>query len=118
MASLSRQNSPPVNRATIGGMINTDASGQGSLVYGKTSAHVLAVTAVLEDGTQLEASPLQGEALTTKLWIVGGKGRFIARYWLRRATSVWRLRRRSQVKPFRPTTISNMSMNRAMTAWI
>ncbi len=23
------------NRATLGGMINTDASGQGSLVYGK-----------------------------------------------------------------------------------
>ena len=29
------------NRATVGGMINTDASGQGSLVYGKTSDHVL-----------------------------------------------------------------------------
>ncbi|MCX2959281.1 MAG: FAD-binding oxidoreductase, partial [Serratia symbiotica] len=29
------------NRATLGGMINTDASGQGSLVYGKTSDHVL-----------------------------------------------------------------------------
>lgn len=35
------------NRATLGGMINTDASGQGSLVYGKTSDHVLGVTAVL-----------------------------------------------------------------------
>ena len=31
------------NRATVGGMINTDASGQGSLVYGKTSNHVLAL---------------------------------------------------------------------------
>ena len=30
------------NRATLGGMINTDASGQGSLQYGKTSDHVLA----------------------------------------------------------------------------
>ncbi|MFT6703406.1 MAG: FAD/FMN-containing dehydrogenase, partial [Pseudomonadales bacterium] len=29
------------NRATIGGMVSTDASGQGSLVYGKTSDHVL-----------------------------------------------------------------------------
>lgn len=38
------------NRATIGGMINTDASGQGSMVYGKTSNHVLGVTAVLIDG--------------------------------------------------------------------
>ncbi|RUO79389.1 FAD-binding and (Fe-S)-binding domain-containing protein [Pseudidiomarina taiwanensis] len=43
------------NRATIGGMINTDASGQGSLVYGKTSDHILALTAVLSNGELLEA---------------------------------------------------------------
>jgi len=42
------------NRATIGGMVSTDASGQGSLVYGKTSDHLLSVTAVLADGTLLE----------------------------------------------------------------
>ena len=35
------------NRATIGGMINTDASGQGSLKYGKTSDHVLGLRSVL-----------------------------------------------------------------------
>ena len=29
------------NRATVGGMINTDASGQGSCTYGKTRDHVL-----------------------------------------------------------------------------
>lgn len=46
------------NRATIGGMISTDASGQGSLVYGKTSDHVLALTSVLVDGTVLETSPM------------------------------------------------------------
>ena len=46
------------NRATIGGMVNTDASGQGSLVYGKTSNHVLALTTVLVDGTVLETKPL------------------------------------------------------------
>ena len=44
------------NRATIGGMINTDASGQGSLKYGKTSDHVLAVTAVLANGQCLDTS--------------------------------------------------------------
>lgn len=42
------------NRATLGGMINTDASGQGSMVYGKTSDHVLGVNAVLLGGEQLE----------------------------------------------------------------
>jgi FAD/FMN-containing dehydrogenase len=34
------------NRATLGGMINTDASGQGSLVYGKTSDHVLGLRVI------------------------------------------------------------------------
>ena len=43
------------NRATIGGMINTDASGQGSLVYGKTSDHVLALKTVLIDGNILNS---------------------------------------------------------------
>lgn len=42
------------NRATLGGMINTDASGQGSLVYGKTSDHVLGVRAVLMGGELLD----------------------------------------------------------------
>ena len=46
------------NRATIGGMINTDASGQGSCLYGKTRDHVLALKTVLMDGTLLESSPL------------------------------------------------------------
>ncbi|WP_185935410.1 FAD-binding oxidoreductase, partial [Acinetobacter baumannii] len=42
------------NRATLGGMINTDASGQGSLVYGKTSDHVLGLRAVLMGGDILD----------------------------------------------------------------
>ena len=46
------------NRATLGGMINTDASGQGSLVYGKTSDHVLGVRAVLLGGDILDTQPL------------------------------------------------------------
>src|SRR3990167_1474414 len=36
----------PGNRATLGGMTNTDACGKGSRVYGKTSQHVLSITAV------------------------------------------------------------------------
>ena len=45
------------NRATIGGMINTDASGQGSLQYGKTSDHVHSITAVLANGEILQTAP-------------------------------------------------------------
>ncbi|CAV18338.1 FAD-binding and (Fe-S)-binding domain-containing protein [Vibrio atlanticus] len=54
------------NRATLGGMINTDASGQGSLKYGKTSDHVLSLQAVFADGSCLESDlshglPAEGE---------------------------------------------------------
>lgn len=46
------------NRATIGGMIATDASGQGSLVYGKTSDHVLSLSGYTADGHHFETEPL------------------------------------------------------------
>ncbi|MCO4800085.1 MAG: FAD-binding oxidoreductase [Colwelliaceae bacterium] len=49
------------NRATIGGMINTDASGQGSLVYGKTSDHVLGLSSVLANGEILTTEPMSLE---------------------------------------------------------
>ena len=51
------------NRATIGGMIATDASGQGSCLYGKTRDHVLALTTVLTDGTTWDSAALEDEAL-------------------------------------------------------
>ncbi len=51
------------NRATIGGMISTDACGQGSCLYGKTRDHVLALTCVLTDGTVWTAEPLDADGL-------------------------------------------------------
>lgn len=51
------------NRATIGGMINTDASGQGSCAYGKTRDHVLGLKTVLLDGSVLNTQPINDEAL-------------------------------------------------------
>jgi len=53
------------NRATIGGMINTDASGQGSCLYGKTRDHVLELTTVLSDGTIWRSAPLSDDELQT-----------------------------------------------------
>lgn len=40
----------PSNRATVGGMINTDACGTGSRILGRTSHHVVDLTCVLSHG--------------------------------------------------------------------
>ena len=45
-------------RATVCGMISSDASGQGFLVYVKTNDHTLALTSVIADGTILITSPM------------------------------------------------------------
>ncbi|STO53833.1 FAD linked oxidase domain-containing protein [Canicola haemoglobinophilus] len=55
------------NRATIGGMINTDASGQGSLKYGKTSDHVLGLKSVLMNGEILETSAVKSEGFSQNI---------------------------------------------------
>jgi FAD/FMN-containing dehydrogenase/Fe-S oxidoreductase len=55
------------NRATIGGMINTDASGQGSCRYGKTRDHVLELKTVLLDGTEWTSSAID-ETELENLW--------------------------------------------------
>ena len=51
------------NRATIGGMINTDASGQGSCAYGKTRDHVLALSTVLLDGSIHHSTTINDQQL-------------------------------------------------------
>lgn len=51
------------NRATIGGMINTDASGQGSCTYGKTRDHVLELSTVLLGGDRLDSMPIDADKL-------------------------------------------------------
>ncbi|NWN83280.1 MAG: FAD-binding oxidoreductase [Halomonas sp.] len=47
------------NRATIGGMISTDASGQGSCEYGKTRDHVLELEVLLLGGERLTSRPIE-----------------------------------------------------------
>lgn len=46
------------NRATLGGMINTDASGQGSCTYGKTRDHVIELDTVLLGGEALHSAAI------------------------------------------------------------
>ncbi len=69
------------NRATIGGMVNTDASGQGSLVYGKTSDHVLELVAVLEDGSRINCKTLSGSSLQAKLTQENREGEIYRQIW-------------------------------------
>lgn len=79
------------NRATIGGMINTDASGQGSCLYGKTRDHVLELTSVLSDGTLWTSRPLddlQLENAKRKPGIVGDLHRVIDRLQRDNATAI------------------------------
>ncbi|REC95987.1 D-2-hydroxyglutarate dehydrogenase YdiJ [Kushneria indalinina] len=51
------------NRATIGGMISTDACGQGSRAYGKTRHHVLELDVALVGGERFVSRPLDHAAL-------------------------------------------------------
>jgi FAD/FMN-containing dehydrogenase/Fe-S oxidoreductase len=46
------------NRATIGGMVATDASGKGSRQYGRTSDYIVAMDVVLADGASATFAPL------------------------------------------------------------
>ena len=52
-------NLSPSNRATIGGMINTDAAGKGSRVYGKTSDHILELKLTVIGGPSIEIAPIE-----------------------------------------------------------
>jgi FAD/FMN-containing dehydrogenase/Fe-S oxidoreductase len=46
------------SRATIGGMVATDASGKGSRRWGKTSDYIAAIDLTLADGTSWRAEPM------------------------------------------------------------
>jgi len=51
------------DRATIGGMIATDAAGKGSAVYGKTSDHVVSLRVLFPGDEELESSAVSEETL-------------------------------------------------------
>ncbi|MBB3641273.1 FAD/FMN-containing dehydrogenase/Fe-S oxidoreductase [Variovorax sp. BK613] len=55
------------NRATIGGMINTDASGQGSCTYGKTRDHVLELDMVMLGGNRFSSRSVDADELRVLL---------------------------------------------------
>ncbi len=54
------------NRATIGGMIANNSSGARSVLYGKTSDHVLELKTVLSDGSLIHLKPLTASELEAR----------------------------------------------------
>lgn len=54
------------NRCTIGGMIGNNSSGIHSLIYGTTREHLLSVTALLSDGSEVEFSELDERSFYQK----------------------------------------------------
>ena len=55
------------SRATIGGMIANNSSGTKSILYGKTSDHVLGLRVLLADGTILELGEINSNASSSDL---------------------------------------------------
>ncbi len=55
------------SRATIGGMIANNSSGTKSILYGKTSDHVLELKVMLANGSIIHTRPLDPSALQDKL---------------------------------------------------
>ena len=54
------------NRATIGGMIGNNSAGAHSLTYGKTLDHVLELTVLFSDGSEVVLQDLSPESLEDK----------------------------------------------------
>lgn len=64
-----------VSRATVGGMIATDAAGKGSMVHGRTNRHVLSVDLVLADGSLFTAEPVTPDEARRRASAGGSTGR-------------------------------------------
>ncbi len=54
------------NRAMIGGMVGNNSCGANSVVYGSTREHLLAVKAVLSDGSEVVFGPLSHDEFARK----------------------------------------------------
>jgi FAD/FMN-containing dehydrogenase/Fe-S oxidoreductase len=54
------------NRCMIGGMVGNNSCGSHSLVYGSTRDHILAIKALLSDGSEVEFGPLTKQEFEDK----------------------------------------------------
>src|SRR5918994_5717449 len=63
------------NRATIAGMIGNNSAGAHSLTYGKTLDHVIELTVLLSDGTEVVLKDLSSDGVDKKQRTGGLEGR-------------------------------------------
>ena len=68
------------NRATIGGMIGNNSAGAHSLTYGKTLDHVLELTVLLSDGSEVMFTDLSPGEVEARAARTNWKDEFIARW--------------------------------------
>ena len=68
----------PHDRATLGGMIATDAAGKGSRIHGKTSDHVRRLRTVLPGGDVIEARRLERTEADAAIAAGGTQARLLA----------------------------------------
>ncbi len=62
------------NRATMGGIVSNNSTGSHSIMYGMTADHVLAMDAILADGTPVHFENLNDDQLAQKLMTAGPEG--------------------------------------------
>lgn len=63
------------NRCMIGGMVGNNSCGSHSLIYGSTRDHLIAVKALLSDGSEAEFGPLTDDEFMAKTRIDSLEGR-------------------------------------------
>lgn len=63
------------SRATLGGMTNTDACGKGSRLYGKTSQHIIEISAIYSDGEHHTSQSVDLHTLANLKQLPGVVGR-------------------------------------------
>jgi FAD/FMN-containing dehydrogenase/Fe-S oxidoreductase len=112
----------PSNRATLGGMISTNASGKGSRIYGRTADHVISLDVVLVGGERITVEDLpleearrrarrlevEGQLYSALLRVVEGHREAIAAQWpnMPRSLTGYDLKQAYRTNPSGETTVS------------
>ena len=102
----------PSSRATIGGMIATDASGKGSRIFGKTSDHVAGLSVVFADGSAAEVGVVEQSKIADLLKLDSIIGRLAKRVY---QTATEHAELIANVLPKVPRGVTGYNLQQALT---